>query len=225
MKNAKKVLAAGLITAASMGISSTSHAQTFTEPTSDAGQTLATALPVTGSSLTTINGTIGSSTDADLYLFTITNTTTFSATASSTAGIDTSLFLFTSGGVPVIANDDQSTNSYQGGILAGNTLLTSLAAGSYYLGISLSGNEAINSQGQQLFTTDQPTTTQRGIAAGLNPGTMSDFNGLTFTPETGDYSIALVGAAPVPEPSTYAGLAVGATALGLFLRRRQVKQA
>ena len=203
----------------------------------DAGQTLAgaqttAATPATaGQSLTAITGTIGTSVDADLFELTITNTTTFSATAvggtSSVAGngqIDTSLFLFTSTGVPVEANDDQSNSSYQAGLPAGNALLTTLSPGTYYLGISLSGNEAVNSASQQLFTVDQPTTAVRGSASGLNPTTESTFNGQTYVPETGTYSITLTGASTfaVPEPSTWATLALGTGALALFLRRRRV---
>ena len=224
MKLSRTPLAASLFAAASFtALASTSHAQAFAEP-GDAGQTLATATPTTGATLTAITGTIGTVTDADLYLISITNTTTFSATATSTSGIDTSLFLFTANGTPVEANDDQSNTNYQASLPAGNTLLTSLPAGKYYLGISLSGNEAVNSNNQQLFTVDQPTTTVRGIASGLNPTTLATFNGATYVPETGAYAISLTGAAPssaVPEPSTWTALALGSIASGFaFLRRR-----
>ena len=201
------------------------RAVTFAEP-GDAGQTLPTALP-TGTNATTaltgITGTLGTSTDADVFVFTITSTTTFSAIASSSAGIDTSLFLFSSTGAPLLANDDASGTSFQGALLAGNALLTTLGAGTYYLGISLSGNEAVNAAGQQLFTLDQPTTGVRTAASGLNPARLGTFNGATFVTETGAYAITLTGAATsaVPEPGTYALLAAGATTLGLTLRRRR----
>ena len=239
MKYAKKAMAAGLLTAASLGVSQpAAHAVTFAE-NGDAGQTLSTAQftassPAnSGQSLTAITGTIGTATDADLYEFTITSTTTFSAIATGNASstgsgaIDTSLFLFNASGVPIIANDDTSNGSYQASIAAGNTLVTTLTAGTYYLGISLSGNEPVNLNSQPLFTADQPTTSVRGIASGLNPTTEGTFNGQTFYPETGTYSIALTGAATlaVPEPSTYATLALGTGALALFLRRRRSVQA
>lgn len=230
MDQGKRKLATSLLAAASLTTTAASlKAVTYAE-TGDAGQTLATAQS-TGTNnttaLTAISGTISTVTDADLYRFTILSVTTFSATATSTAGIDTSLFLFSATGVPIIANDDQSTTSFQAAIPAGNSLVTTLAAGTYYLGISLSGNEAVNLNNQQLFTTDQPTTNVRGIASGLNPTTLATFNGQTFFAETGAYSIALAGAATgaVPEPSTVVSLVLGAGASLAFVRRIRRQQA
>lgn len=196
----------------------------FVEP-GDAGQTLATAsgTGVPNSTLTSITGTISSATDADLYVIRITSTTMFSAIASSISGIDTSLFLFNSSGMAVIANDDSSGMSFQAAIPSGNSLLTSLSPGIYYLGISLSGNEPINLNSQLLFTVDQPTTNVRGPASGLNPTTLSTFNGNTYFSESGAYTITLSAtqaAQAVPEPSTWAILILGAAFLGFVLHRR-----
>ena len=219
MKQAHKALAAGLVTAASMGMAGVLQAQVFTEA-GDAGQTLATAA-VTDLTTTpaTINGTIGTATDADLYEIYLASPATFSATVTSTAGIDTALFLFDASGNPLVANDDSSNTSFNPTLPAGSTFTASLAAGNYYLGISLSGNEPVNSADQLLFTTDQPTTAVRGAASGLNPTTEADFNGGTFVDETGPYSIAV----SVPEPSTYALLVSGvaAAAVTLVHRRRR----
>ena len=189
MTNAKKTLAAGLLTAASLGGATDADLYPFT---------LGGAVGTTASSLQiTANG----------------------GTSSTQVGsaIDTSLFLFNSAGTPVLANDDASNASYQGQLN-----LIGLPAGTYYLGIALSGNEAINSASQQLFTVDQPTTAQRGVASGLNPATLSTFNSQEFTAETGTYSI---GFAVVPEPSTWATIVLGGAALGLGLRRRRTWQA
>lgn len=192
----------------------------------DAGQTLATAQNAggqAGSTLTSITGTLSSAADADLFFFNVTNTTTFAATALGAVGsggfpIDTSLFLFSANGSAVYANDDQSGTNYQAFLPSGNSLLTILAPGTYYLGISLSGNEPINSVSQMLFTTDLSTAV-RGPATGLNPTAVSTFNGTPNFAETGTYTVTF---APVPEPSTYAMLAFGATAsLGLFRRLRR----
>ncbi len=232
MDQGKRKLATSLLAAASLTTAAASvKAQTFAEP-GDAGQTLATAR-FTGTNntaaLTSITGTIAGTNglDADLYVLTITNTTTFSAIASSgTPGIDTSLFLFNASGVAIIANDDANGTTLQGAIPAGNSLLTTLAPGRYYLGISLSGNEPVNLANQQLFTVDQPTTNIRGIASGLNPTTLSAFNGQTFFAEGGAYSIALTGAATaVPEPSTVVSLVLGAGASLAFVRRIRRQQA
>ena len=229
MTYAKKTLAAGLLTAASLGVSSISHADIYAEP-GDAGQTLATAsntgLTAGGTgTLTGISGTIsGSAADADLYQFTLAANSTLQITAiggtSSVAGngqIDTSLFLLSSTGTAVLANDDQSNTNYQGQLnLAG------LPSGTYYLGIAWSGNEPVNSASQLLFTTDQPTTNVRTAASGLNPTTENTFNGQTFVAETGPYSITF---AVVPEPSSWAALVLGGAALGVFLRRHQSQSA
>ena len=211
-----------LAAAALTTIAVPARAVVFTEPASDAGQTLATAantgLAVGGSgTLTGISGTIGTAVDADLYLFTVNSTVTFTAAAlggasSTQAGsaIDTSLFLFSSTGVPLVANDDQSNTNFQA------SLTTTLTAGTYYLGISLSGNEPVNSASQQLFTSDQPTTNVRGPASGLNPTTESTFNGQTFVAETGTYAINITA---VPEPSAVAALGLGGIASLVFFRR------
>lgn len=224
MNQRKCTLATTLLAVASLSsLATRTCAVTFAEA-GDAGQTLATA-QATGTdattALTAISGTVSTFTDADLFRFTITSTTTFSATASSTAGIDTSLFLFTAAGVPVLANDDSSNTSLQATLPANNALLTSLTAGTYYLGISLSGNEPVNLNSQQLFTVDQPTTNVRGAASGLSPASEDTFNGQTFFNESGDYSIALTGAntAAIPEPSSVALALVGAGACLVLVRR------
>ena len=93
-------------------------------------------------------------------------------------------------------------------------------AGALDLGISLSQNEPVNANNQLLFTVDQPTTGQRGAASGLNPTTLSTFNGGTTFPETGTYSIAV----SVPEPTTTAALAFGGLASLVFLRRLRRRQ-
>ena len=150
-------------------IAASARVVVFTEPASDAGQTLATAA-ITGlagggsGTLTGIAGTVDTAADADLYLFTVNGTVTFTASAvggtSSVTGngqIDTSLFLLNSAGVPLVANDDQSNSNYQG------AFTVSLTAGTCYLGIALSGNEPINANGQLLFTWTSPRPAYAGL--------------------------------------------------------------
>ena len=197
----------------------------YIEP-SDAGQTLATAadtgLTAGGSgTLTGIAGTIGTGTDADLFLFNISDPVTFTATAvggaSSVAGngqIDTSLFLFDAAGNALVANDDQTTDAYYQ-----SSFTLTLTPGAYYLGVSLSGNEPVNANGQLLFTVDQPTTGVRGPTAGLNPTAESDFDGQTFVAETGTYSVGISAVPNVPEPSTAAALGLGTLLVFAFLHR------
>jgi hypothetical protein len=236
MKQKKKILAAGMLTAALGMAASTVRAQ-FVE-TTDAGQTLptadSTAVGVAGVPLTTIIGSFGTASDADLYAIDITAPTTFSATTSNTitntSGVDTELFLFNASGQPIAANDDASGGTTLDSTLpAGNALFTSLSAGTYYLGISTSGNEPINSASQLLFAPypGGDTTTVRGPASGLNPTTEANFNGNEFdTTTSGAYEINLTSTStafnPVPEPSSWAAVAVGSVAAAFaFLRRRR----
>ncbi|HEY1768704.1 MAG TPA: DVUA0089 family protein [Chthoniobacterales bacterium] len=213
-------------------VTAPANAQSYTEVI-DAGQTLATAAStgIAGVPLTSIVGTISTSIDADLFAITITSTTSFSAVASSNAGIDTSLFLFNSAGVPIMANDDSSNSSLQAALPAGNSLLMTLTAGTYYIGISLSGNEPINLNSQLLFTLDQPTTKVRGMAANLNPQTESNFDGATYYPETGDYTITLsatqgaINPNLIPEPSSFVMLVLGAGVAVCLSRLRTKRQA
>lgn len=156
MEQGKRKLASTLLAAAALtATAATSQAVVYVE-SADAGQTLATAQAAgsfTGlaSGLTGINGNIGTATDADLYSFTLSSPSMLRFVSTSTAGIDTSIFLFNSTGVALIGNDDQSGTSIQGAFTSGL-----LAAGTYYFGISLSGNEPVNSASQLLFTSSQP---------------------------------------------------------------------
>lgn len=230
MEPSKRKLAASLFAAAASAVLTTPlHAVTYTEPVSDAGQTLATAQS-TGSNnttaLTSISGTLSNANDADLYYITITNAGTFSATV--TGNLDSALFLFSLNGTPIATNDDGSNTSLNASLAAGNSLYSNLAAGQYLLAISGSGNEAINSASQLLFAgyPAGDTTATRGQASGLNPTILSNFDSQAYdTTNFGPYGINLTSVnTAVPEPSTWAALATGAAAGGfLLLRRRQTQ--
>lgn len=235
MVQSKKTSRTLLFAAASLlTLQSVSHAAVFTE-VGDAGQTLTTgaatasAAAPPGTALTTIFGTFSGANDADLFAIRILTASSFSATTvnavTNTGGQDTALFLFDATGKAIATNDDAAGGTSLGSTLpAGNTLIANLAAGTYYLGISQSGNEAINLNSQLLFAgyPAGDTTAVRGTASGLNPATLSTFNGNSFGGGTGGYEIDLTSAATgVPEPSTWAALALGSLAAGFtFLRRR-----
>jgi PEP-CTERM motif len=193
-------------------------AQTYSEA-GDAGQTLGTAQytgATNGQSLLTISGTLSGINDADLYYLTITAPTTFSASTVGGSTLDTVLFLFGANGVPIYANDDASGLSLQSTLPAGSSFTMTLSAGTYLLGISLSGNEPINLNGQLLFAGNGGNSTAvRGPAGGINPNTLSNFNNGASFSENGPYSITLASAATaaVPEPST---VALGLVAAGVF---------
>lgn len=237
MVQGKKILGASLFAVASfLTMQGTSLAATYTEFPTDAGQTLATAQPTAsaanpaGTALSTIFGTFSTGADADLFVIRITAPGSFSATTNNTVTnstfLDTALFLFDSTGKAIATNDDASGSVVSSTLPTGNTLFASLAAGTYYLGISGSGNEAVNAVNQLLFAgyPGGDTTAVRGTASGLNPATLSTFNGNVTFSQTGSYEIDLTSvatAAAVPEPSTWAALALGSIAAGATILRRR----
>ena len=213
-----KASGVALLAAASLlSVQNVSHAAIFAEM-GDAGQTLATA--ENAGNVTGFIGTIGAAQDADLYVFTIAAAGSYrfsdvNTTVDATAGgaLDTAIFLFNSTGTPLVTNDDASGTSIN------SSFTVTLAAGTYYFGISLSGNEPVNSSGQLLFAgyPAGDTTATRGPTSGLNPTTESTFNGQSYSSDVGTYSVSITNA--VPEPSTYALLALGGAAVALGSRR------
>jgi hypothetical protein len=102
--------------------------------------------------------------------------------------------------------------------------MMSLAPGTYYIAISLSGNEPVNLNGQLLFAAyigGSPSSV-RGAAAGVNPNTLNGFNGATSFAEMGAYRIDFTATATaVPEPTTTALCVFGAGAAAVIARRRR----
>jgi hypothetical protein len=244
--NTKWTAIAALVVAGSMAaLPDAAHAYTFTEdPANDAGDTLATADVVTApggnGSLTAIYGTLVSAanpgTDADLYQITITTPSTFSATTNNAVTnsafndgdpLDTALFLFDASGDAIAANDDTNGATVTSTLPVGNSLYATLAPGTYYVGISISGNEPENSNGQLLFAQSDDSTAIRGPekANNINPATLTDFNLDNYDDEEGSYEIDLTGAAAVPEPSTWMLLAVGGLGAGYAVWRRRAARA
>lgn len=219
MKSLKSILlCAALFTTASL------HAQNYTE-VGDAGSTPGTAqnsgLILNNGSVLNIFGTISGINDADVFILTLNVPALFSATTNNTttnaSGLDTQLFLFTLAGAPIYANDDANGFSLTSTLPAGTTFTTSLAAGTYLIAISLSGNNPVNSSNQLVFNPGVSSTDVRGPANGLNPATFSGFNsGATFA-QSGAYQITII-----PEPATWTLAVIGVAALGLgYLRKRR----
>lgn len=198
------------------------HAQAYME-SGDAGQTLSTAASTgSGGALTSVSGTLTGVNDADLYRIFIANPATFSATISTSTSavygagaLDTSLFLFDLNGRAIIANDDASGLTVQSALPAFSGM-----GGIYLLGISLSGNEPINSVNQTLFTQSTTPTDVRTANSGLSPATFNSFNSNAAFADSGPYGLSLTGVTAVPEPSTWALTGMGALALGVTLVRR-----
>lgn len=221
----KKYISAIIVSLAAFAAPISLHAQIYHEQFGDAGQTLGTAQNSGITQSGTIFGQISGINDADVYQITITNTSTISfstlnaltAANGGAGGMDTQLFLFTSTGLPVYANDDANGNSLQSFLPAGNSLLATLSPGTYYLAISLSGNDPINLNSQLVFATGA-TTSIRGPASSINPTTWNTFDNAASFAQNGQYEIDILS---VPEPSIVALYLTGAVVLlGVMLRRR-----
>lgn len=227
----KRNLTFALGMVASVLIASSVSAVTYTE-VGDAGQSLGTAQS-TGPgnlALTQIFGSLLSATDVDIFAINITDFTAFSASTVNalTGNLDTSLFLFTSAGLPVYANDDAPGGGSVGSTLPAGNAFGPQSTGLYYLAISLSGSDAVNFANQLLFMS-LSSTSVRGPNPSANgalsswDSSLANGSGTTFP---AGYQIDLTGAstAVVPEPSALALLLAGSLGL-LFVgckRRRRL---
>jgi hypothetical protein len=191
----------------------------------DAGSSASTAQgtgSVAGQTLTSIAGNLSTTGDADFFLITISNPSLFSATTVGGSLVDTQLYLFTLSGAPVYLNDDANGSSLQSTLPLGS-LLGPQTAGTYILGISVSGVDPVNSSNQTLFATATFSTDLRGPASNTFGTVAGVLNSAPF-PDFGAYGISLTGATTavaVPEPSSQALLAAGAALVGAAALRRR----
>ena len=209
------------ISAACLTFAGALHAQ-YVE-VGDAGSSAATAQP-TGNAvsqpLTSIAGLISTTGDADFYLITIANPALFTATTVGGSVVDTQLYLFTANGTPVYLNDDANGTTLQSRLPAGS-VLGPQTAGTYILGISVSGVDPVNSTNQTLFAPAIFSTDLRGPASNTFGTVAGVFNNASFA-DSGTYSIFLTGAVTaVPEASTNALLAAGLVGVGAAAARRR----
>jgi hypothetical protein len=214
------------VLALSLLAAGTLRAQTYAE-LGDAGASVggAQATGAGGGALNFITGSILNNGDGDFFYITLANPGIFSATTVGNGNtLDTLLYLFTAAGSPIFLNDDAAGGASVGSTLpAGSSFTMSLAAGTYIIGISLSGAEPINAGNQQLFADGVFSTDLRGPRAGaLGPVTgvsQGAFIG------SGAYTIQLSGAtmSAVPEPSSVVLLACAGIG-GLVVLRRRVRR-
>jgi hypothetical protein len=195
----------------------------------DAGQSVATAQYTVGTpSLSNIFGGLTSATDADLYVISILNPATFSATTVGSA-LDTQLFLFTLGGAPVYMNDDDSGGLTTESTLPAGSGFGPTTAGLYLLAVSFFGYDPVNDVSQFLFESGLSTDV-RGPASLVQPNSLGGWADSGNTGLRGDYDIQLTGAASaIPEPASALlvalACAAGGVVTGARTRRRKLASA
>jgi len=151
--------------------------------------------------------------DADLFEICVTDYANFSASTVGLSDLDTRLYLFDpSTGNGISMNDDDAVSGgYQstvtGQFLTGN--------GCYVLGISEYGVDPMNPSGALIWE-ESPYDVERQPDGPGAPGPLAGWDDY-WAWEAGNYSIALTGAAFIPEPASLGLLIVG----GLTLLRRR----
>jgi hypothetical protein len=176
----------------------------------DAGDLPATAQLVTlpdqtpcQSPVTRIRGDNGAS-DVDMYVICITDPANFVASTVDTTSWDTQLWLFRCDGTGVVHNDDNpnATTGLQSRIDNRTNCITQ--GGIYLLAISRWNRDAVDSNGQLLWSTD--ITLSRQVRCPDGPGAANPIAGWTNTPLAGGrYVISLQGAHFVDDDGTNGG--------------------
>lgn len=164
---------------------SSAMAATWTE-VGDAGNLPATSQVTVGTGpLTTIQGTLSSNSDQDTYCIQVTDPANFRAYLNCVAFTDNDLWIF-SGSTGVALNDGCTG----GQTFVGAPLVTT--AGTYYLAVSPSGDEAMN--GAMPIWNPPSAAGQRSPDGTGAPGPISAWSNTGAVSSFNNYTIQLIGA-------------------------------
>ena len=203
-------------------ISSTVHSQIWTE-VGDAPALLPGQLTMGVGPLTRIDGTLTSADfDPDLYCIQIVDPGNFSATTVGSGLLDLSLWLFEPGGNGV-AHDgaDDLTSGPNAGYQASLSNAFVAGPGTYFLGVSRGGIDALNGLDEIWLDTPTIESPPNGLGA---PGPLTGWSSPGYGLDNSQYSILLTGATyhgiEVPEPGS---VSLATIACCMLVRRRRKK--
>lgn len=172
-----------------------------------------------GDPIGTITGSIGSSTDADMFAITTTTTGNIFANTIGRPGtlVDTQLFLFRFPGFGLVANDDngKTLRSFLTTEAVTSSPFQGVPPGLYFLGISSFNVDPV-SAGGLIF----PNAPFDGVFGPTGPGGASAITGWQGSGATGTYTVD-VALSSVPEPGTLLLWGTSAAGFGLAWWRRR----
>jgi hypothetical protein len=152
--------------------------------------------------------------DADLFAFSLQAGSTLTVSEGGSFTFDTQLFLFNASGFGLTGNDNTTPFN-----LTPSFSFTVNTTEVYYLGITGSNYDPIDSSGNFIFSDDSTGGFSITSAASLAGWTKRDPFG--FDPVFGDYTIN-VSTTAVPEPSAFFGLIAWAGCMAQVARKRKI---